>query len=69
MIAAFQGLDVKKDSEVIESETEEMPKCPYCGKTGFGLKNPKSGLSRHINSKHKVEKLAMNEGFKCPIYG
>ena len=74
LVTAFEDLNIKKCTDpakdIAETDTVEDAKstitCPICGKNNFGQKNPKSGLTRHLNSVHKGEDIPKAEGIKCP---
>ena len=63
LCSALNELDIGSE-EAKEEGKEKSTTCQICGKNDFGLKNPKSGLTRHMKSVHKKELKV--PAFKCP---
>ena len=49
LCSALNELDIGSE-EAKEEGKEKSTTCQICGKNDFGLKNPKSGLTRHMKS-------------------
>ena len=65
LCSALNELTITIDDEK-EEEKKKTTTCPICGKNDFGLKNPKSGLNRHMKSAHKNEIQVPDGAIKCP---